>query len=58
MYIGSQSLFSLIKAFKDIDKDNNRLVSLSEFKYVMKDMNMGLQDLELRLVLNHYDIIG
>lgn len=55
---GVQSLISLQRAFRAADIDDNKLLSLAEFKLGMRDMFLGLEESDLRSLFGHFDITG
>ena len=54
---GAQSLIGLLRAFRGVDADGNKLLSLSEFKHVMRDTRMELQEPEMRQLFVHFDTL-
>jgi Ca2+-binding EF-hand superfamily protein len=55
---GGLGYLSLQRKFRIIDDDNDKMLSLGEFKKAMKEMNMNLSDSELRLLFDYFDIDG
>jgi Ca2+-binding EF-hand superfamily protein len=46
----------LQRKFKIIDDNNDKSLSLSEFKKAMKEMNMNLSEIELRMLFDYFDV--
>ena len=52
---GAKGMVGLGRKFKIMDDDGSKALDLSEFKKAMKEMNMGLNDVELRKLFEHFD---
>jgi Ca2+-binding EF-hand superfamily protein/adenosylcobinamide amidohydrolase len=52
---GGRGFIGLQRKFRIMDDDGSKTLDLGEFKKGMKEMNMGLNDSELRLLFEHFD---
>ena len=55
---GAKGIVGLGRKFKIMDDDGSKSLDLSEYKKAMKEMNMGLNDVELRKIFEHFDADG
>eukprot|EP01031_Cornospumella_fuschlensis_P036535 gene36535-44323_t len=55
---GANGFIGLQRKFKIADDDNDKTLSLAEFKKAMKETNMSLSDAELRMLFDHFDVDG
>ena len=52
---GASGILGLGRRFKIMDDDNSKSLDLSEYKKAMKEMQLNLNDQELRLLFDHFD---
>jgi Ca2+-binding EF-hand superfamily protein len=52
---GALGFIGIQRKFRIMDDDNDRSLSLAEFKKAMKEMQVPLEDSELRLLFEHFD---
>jgi Ca2+-binding EF-hand superfamily protein len=52
---GGNGFIALQRKFKIMDDDGSKSLDLSEFKKALKEMNMGLNDKEMRMLFDHFD---
>ena len=55
---GAHGFVGLQRKFRIMDDDNDRGISLSEFKKGMKELKMDLSESELRLLFDYFDFDG
>jgi Ca2+-binding EF-hand superfamily protein len=52
---GGNSYIGLQRKFRIVDDDNNKIINLLEFKKSMKEMNISMNDTELRMLFDYFD---
>jgi len=52
---GGQGFIALQRKFRIMDDDGSKTLDLGEYKKAMKEMNLGLNDAELRMLFDHFD---
>jgi Ca2+-binding EF-hand superfamily protein len=52
---GGRGFIGLQRKFRIMDDDGSKTLDMAEFKKGMKEMNMGLSDVELRMLFEHFD---
>eukprot|EP01038_Epipyxis_sp_PR26KG_P004385 gene4385-6201_t len=52
---GGNGFIALQRKFRILDDDNSKSLNLAEFKKGMKEMNLNLNDTELRMLFEHFD---
>jgi len=52
---GARGIIGLSRKFRIMDDDDNKSLSLAEFKKALKEMALDLSDQDLRLLFDHFD---
>lgn len=55
---GANGIFSLGRLFRNIDDNNNKVLSISEFQKCMNEFRLGFSEADVETLYKYFDVDG